>query len=115
MPKQLQQGEKAKIKSEKAWINNHLHHKTKIQLSLVQLPLNLVLLIQSATAPQTSATEASGSSQADISPPPRTQHEILKDFSDEWIISLDRCKKSLAMFLLPQFSCPLSPQRYRSS
>ena len=56
--------------------------------------------VSASTAPQTSATEASGSSQADISPPPRTQHEILKDFSDEWIVSLDRDdKKSLAMFL----------------
>ena len=48
--------------------------------------------VSASTAPQTSATEASGSSQADISPPPRTQHEILKDFlmngSFLWVVMI---------------------------
>ena len=53
--------------------------------------------VSASIVPQTSATEAS---QADISSPPRTQQEILKDFPDEWIVSLDRDdKKSLEMFL----------------
>ena len=83
MPKQqLQQGEKTRRKIEKARINNHLHHPTVSGAAPTQP--GSADTISASIAPQTSATEASGSSHTDVSPPPRTQREILKDLMDRF-------------------------------
>ena len=95
VPKQLQQGEKAKKKKQESLDQQPSKSQDQDQTVSGAAPIQSGSdTVSASIAPQTNATEASGSNQAEVSPPPRTQHEILKDFSDEWIVSLDRDDKN---------------------